>query len=656
MSTIKGLISSQSIVDNLRHGLVITDMLGKILICNPCFSNLIGSTAKKLRNIPFGTLFDNTPPVLFDELKAQLTTDGRFSPVAVNIRHADDNLIPVIISATIIEEKNHNQVCWLVEKVEYMANDSQRAVADQGINQDIRFRAALTESILNTAVDGIISITEMGKILSFNPAAERMFGYTAKEVLGKNVSILMSTTRHPNHDSYISNYLKSGKSAIIGIGRETKALHKDGSEFDIQLSISECRIDEKIVFTGIIQDISDRKNSELALIESENKFRKSFELAPQGMAIISLDCRWLKVNDSLSQSLGFKSNEMLDTNISCVVLPEDLGSFQSAINQLGAYTDNTKLECRFVNKYGDIIWFNISISLIRNIKLIPLHYVIQIVDITDYKITLHKLTESREKANNANKEKSQFLQNMSHELRTPLNAIIGYTELIEGCANLTKQQNKDLKEIKKASFLLLQLIRDILDLARIESSRMKLEMESFCLATVTNECCKMLQQDLMAKSINLVIDSHHNYTSSIVYADVLRTKQVILNILSNAVKYNKDNGSITISFQNNSSQKIRMSITDTGNGIAEDELKNLFQPFNRLGAENSNAEGTGIGLVITKNLIKKMNGDIGVYSTEGKGCTFWLEFETKPGESARNSNEDITKPIATYGRSSINPR
>lgn len=241
------------------------------------------------------------------------------------------------------------------------------------------------------------------------------------------------------------------------------------------------------------------------------------------------------------------------------------------------------------------------------------------------------IVSAREEAERANRAKSDFLSNMSHELRTPMNAILGFGQLLCSEASLPPQQRDNLDEIMRAGEHLLQLINQVLDLSKVESGRFDLSLEPVAIKPLVDECMALLMPLAHQRSILLRVNANPQVT---VLADRVCLKQVLLNFLSNAIKYNRDSGTVIVTTEPGNPDGLRIAVTDTGAGIAKDRLGELFQPFNRLGAERGGIEGTGIGLAFSRRVAELMNGRVGVCSTAGTGSAFWVELPVvKPCDS-----------------------
>jgi CheY-like chemotaxis protein len=241
------------------------------------------------------------------------------------------------------------------------------------------------------------------------------------------------------------------------------------------------------------------------------------------------------------------------------------------------------------------------------------------------KLVESKLNEAMAAAEKANRAKTDFLSSMSHELRTPLNAILGFAQLMDSAAPPPSlAQKRNLEQILKAGWYLLELINEVLDLALIESGKVTLSREPVSLAEVMLECRAMIEPQARKRSIRMEFPNFA--TAQFVNADRTRFKQVLINLLFNAIKYNRPGGAVSIECAPGAPATMRISVRDTGAGLSPEQLEQLFQPFNRLGKEAGAEEGTGIGLVVTKRLVDLMGGTIGVDSIVGVGSVFWIEL------------------------------
>ncbi|TBU99264.1 hybrid sensor histidine kinase/response regulator [Stutzerimonas kirkiae] len=245
-----------------------------------------------------------------------------------------------------------------------------------------------------------------------------------------------------------------------------------------------------------------------------------------------------------------------------------------------------------------------------------------ILDITRQKETERALKVAKAEAERANHAKSEFLSSMSHELRTPMNAILGFAQIMEFDEALGADHLDNVHEILKAGHHLLGLINEVLDLARIESGNVSMSIEAVDLSGLVRECRQLVQPLAESRNIALCLDMPQQV---IVSADHMRLKQALLNLLSNAIKYNREGGEVRLELEH-VGQWLNFAVVDTGEGIGAERLGELFQPFNRLGAERGVVEGTGIGLIITRKLIEAMGGRIGVRSEPGRGSRFWIEL------------------------------
>jgi CheY-like chemotaxis protein/two-component sensor histidine kinase len=252
-----------------------------------------------------------------------------------------------------------------------------------------------------------------------------------------------------------------------------------------------------------------------------------------------------------------------------------------------------------------------------------IHFVGVKEDFTERKEIELALVEARETAERANRAKSDFLSSMSHELRTPMNAILGFAQVLDMDDRLHADQRDFVGEILKGGHHLLELINDVLELSRIESGKVHLSLEALELADVVDECRALILPLADARRLTLAVALP---ASATLRGDRVRLKQSLLNLLSNAVKYNREGGEIRLAATPAGAGRLRVTVSDSGHGIAPERMHELFQPFSRLGAEQGSIEGTGIGLNITRRLVELMGGKVGAESTPNLGSEFWIEL------------------------------
>ncbi|MEG4056796.1 MULTISPECIES: PAS domain S-box protein [unclassified Microcoleus] len=827
--------------------------------------------------LPWGTIF----PVTLNWLTLQGQNLGWYN---VNFGYTLRSTVMVVTFSILIlgTARSLNQIDYRRQKAEKQIkklNETLEILVAERTDALQKSQARFA-GILEIANDAIISVDRTQRITLFNQGAEKMFGYKIEDILGKPLNLLLPEQFRDAHPQHIKQFAQSSTRARrMGERGEILGRRQDGTQFSAEASISKLEMGDETVFTVIMRDISDRKQIEMALRNSEEQFRHAFEDASIGMAIVSLDGHWIKVNPALCQILGYSSEELLGLTFQDITHPDDLDADLSYAHHLLAGTISTyQLEKRYFHKQGHIIWILLDGSLVQDGQGNPLHFIAQIQDITarkeaqktlelqsvimnnmaggvclikasnlmivytnptfdamfgytedelagqalgvlnyvdtnftpdvtvldivtqieqtgeakyevhnrkkdgtlfwcrvhtsrfehpeygtvyvavqedatelklaeqalqattnrlnfllnyspvvissskpagDYGATfisenikdilgyessefledskfwvnhlhpddvepvlndlpnvlvndfyLHEYRFRRSdgvyrwmlsqlrlirdnsgtpveilgylidisdrkqaelefhQANEANQAKTVFLANMSHELRTPLNSILGFTQLMSYERNLAPSIQERLQIVNRSGRHLLDLINDILDLSKIESGRMTLNLSDFGLTNLLASIEEMFQVKVQSKELQLIFDLAPDIPR-FVHSDNKKLYQVLVNLLGNAIKFT-NKGSVTLRVRatqrDTTSCHLCFEVEDTGVGIAPTEMDSLFKVFVQAQAGNNLSQGSGLGLAISQKLVKLMGGQIRVKSTLHRGSTFSFEI------------------------------
>ena len=555
----------------------------------------------------------------------------------------DGSRFPAVVSVTALRDAQDAIIGYLLIGTDNTA----RKQAEEALMR----AGALQSAIFNSANFSSIATDARGVIQIFNVGAERMLGYTAADVVDKitpaNISDPQEVIERAESLSLeLDAAIAPGFEALVfkasrGIEDiyELTYIRKDGSRFPAIVSVTALRDagDAIIGYLLIGTDNTARKQveAEQELLDQslrDQQFYTRSLIESNIDALMTTDPRGIisDVNQQMVALTGCTRDEMIGAPFKNYFT--DQKRAETGIKRVLREGKVTNYELTAIARDGNRTDVSYNATLFydrdRNLKGV----FASARDVTERRQIERRLHENnvelesaKAAAEKANLAKSEFLSSMSHELRTPLNGVLGFAQLMESSTPPpTPSQQRSISQILRGGWYLLRLINEILDLAMIESGKVTISSEPMSLAEVLLDCNVLIGPQAQGRGIGLVFPDVE--TDLYIHADLTRVKQVMINLLSNAIKYNRPGGVVTVRYERCGEQMVRIHVADSGNGLAPEQLAHLFQPFNRLGQEDGTEEGTGIGLVVTKQLVELMNGAIGVTSEPGIGTEFWVEF------------------------------
>ncbi|NFV80526.1 PAS domain S-box protein [Magnetospirillum aberrantis] len=621
--------------------------------------------------------------------------------------------------------------------------------------------------IMDTVVDGIVTIDDSGSVLSYNPAAERIFGYDATEVVGRNVSMLMPEPFRSAHDGYLKHYAETGEAHVVGIGRQVRGLRKNGETFPLDLAVAEMRQGDMITFIGVVRDITDRKRVEDALVESEQRFRDLAESASDWFWEMDSEFQFTFVSGRVRQILGVGPSFFIGRQFMELAEAGDaIEEWQQQLAMMRAHrpfrgfvfshrlpsgavkfvemagrpafdadglfcgyrgtaTDITPLKRHeqelatqsaqrqaIIDNMGHgVVVFDREERLVamnqparalldmpvlsekkETLETLLLHLallgefgrgnamtktarrverlrrnpyqifeharptgmvlevrstsmpggglILTFADITDRKRVEDTLREAKEAAERGNRAKATFLANISHELRTPLNAIIGFSELMKheifGPLEPVSYRTY-VDDIHESGMHLLELINDILDMSKAEAGMTDLMDSVVDVAALVRSSLRMMSRRATANGVELIEELPQSLPH--LRADERRLRQIVLNLVSNAVKFTDDGGTVTVLARMDEAG-FHLCVADTGIGMSPEDMERVMLPFVQADTRLSRKyEGTGLGLPLTKALVEAHGGTLTLSSVPNQGTTVEVTFP--PGRIIADATQAI---------------
>jgi len=515
-----------------------------------------------------------------------------------------------------------NEWKWIHSHGKVVERDAHgRAVRMTGINSDITDRKRAEDelresnqrikSIVDTVVDGLITISAQGNVESFNPAAVRIFGYSAGEVIGQNIRMLMPEPYHSQHDGYLARYQNTGERRIIGMGREVMGRRKDGSTFPMELAVGQMEVNGERMFTGVVRDITERKQAHAAL----NRFKSTLDRTLDCVFMFEPDSLlFFYVNQGALDQVGYSNEELLQMHPYDIKPDYPEPKFRALVAPLLAGQQS-------------IATFQ-TVHRHKSGRHVPVEIFLQYIAPAGERARFVAIVRDITERNKIERQRNEFISTVSHELRTPLTSIRGSLGLLAGGAlgELPEKARPMVEIAFKNSERLSRLINDILDIEKIASGKMRIDSKPQPLMPLVEQALSANRDYGDQYGITFEIIGHPVGGRANVNVDAERLHQVLTNLLSNAAKFSPPGKTVEVSVTERPGV-YRISVSDSGAGIPQEFRAHIFQKFSQADSSDTRQKGgTGLGLAISQEIIHRLGGRIGFDSVEGSGTTFYIEL------------------------------
>jgi PAS domain S-box-containing protein len=595
---------------------------GSWIVVNSAWPNTMGWSLDDLRSEPF---LDLIHP---DDVEATIVEFNR-------LVSAPDSTLVAFVNRQRHRDGSYHSIEWSCQGRDGLVFSAGRDVTGR-VEDQARLAESLetTRSILNAAADPIVVIDRDLCLIEAGPATEQMHGLPVAGRHGRSVLDVI----HPEDRAIVAAAFLRAFDEDEVVGLHYRVCHVDGHAIPVEARIRSLRSEmgppTRVVI--VVRDITESVAAAAALAESVDLTRAILDAAPDSIIVVDEDLIVMEVSPGTERIYGIPQRDRYGRSAMELVHPDDRAEVAFILEQLFSTCTDNLSTYRFRARHIDGHWLTMETRarLLRDAEGRGRQAVLVSRDVTEAVASQAALEEEKATADRRNIEKSEYVSRMSHEVRTPLNAVLGFAEILQMEAHSPAQEEM-LGYIRSSGQHLLALINDVMDMSRVEVGAINLLREPVALGEVVLECANLVSPQARTTGIDIINDVD---CAIVIEVDRQRLKQVIVNLLSNAIKYNRPLGSVTVSCSTRE-DRVRLSFTDTGIGISPAMMERLFTPFDRLDAESTDVEGTGLGLSLSKSLAEAMGGTLGVVSVPDAGSTFWIELPSSVESNSHSSME-----------------
>lgn len=616
----------RAVFENMAQGVIIQDINGNIISANPAAESILGYSLDELkstssRSSVWKIIHEDGSPATADEQPSRISimTGEPVRGVIFGImNHSDNTYHWVTLNSTPQFRPGENIPYQVITTFD---DFTLRKNAEMELQKKNEYQAAIFDSI-NDAI--FVIDAEKYRILDVNAKTCEMYGYSHEEFVSNEMIRLSAKPGEESTNTILAIFAsaKTGEPQLF----EWLAKNKNGQEFWTEINIRYAEIGSDKRFFITARDISERKKTEDALVESEKLSKELFQQSPISIQIYSKNGLLLDANNAWEKLWQLKREDLvLHYNVledAQIQSDSNVEYFRKAFSGEIVFLEEIMYDPMISGHEGRSRWLNVVFFPI-NTHNDSFRVVIMQQDITDLKVYEKELIAAKNKAEESDRLKSAFLANMSHEIRTPLNGIIGFTDLLS-LPNLHESERKDFVDvIRQSSYRLMRIVNDLIDVSKIETGQMEVNLESFNINFLLNDLLEFHAPLVDANGLSMDVVTALDDENAMIYSDEQKLHQIMLNLINNAIKYTQK-GSVTIGYSIDGNY-IKFFVKDTGKGIAPEAQSVVFERFRQEDQSLSRQfEGVGLGLTISKGYVQVLGGEIGVESEIGIGSTFYF--------------------------------